>query len=114
MKQFKFFQRGKIARIEPGYIKLKDAYNRDKYLILNWSEYPCDGEGTYISTFQGNILMFYHFVRGLESNIKVYEIHKQYRGYFDASLTINNRNRGSLFIARKFYLTIKYSLHERL
>lgn len=109
MKDFKFFQRPKEARCQPGYVKLKDIHNRDKYLILNWSEYPSDENSVDIKTFQGNILDFYNFVRSLQSNIKVYEIHKQYRGYHEHSLVYGNRNRHNEFIARKFYLTIKYN-----
>jgi hypothetical protein len=109
MKDFKFFQKVKVARCQPGYVKFKDVHNRDKYLILNWSEYPSDMNDVDIKTFQGNILDFYNFVRSLQSNIKVYEIHKQYRGYHEHSLVYGNRNRHNEFIARKFYLTIKYN-----
>jgi hypothetical protein len=110
LKPFKFFQKAKVARCQPGYVKLKDVFNRNKYLILNWSEYPSDVNDVDIQTYQGNILNFYNFVRGHQSNIKVYEIHKQHRGYHHHSLVYGNRNRNNEFIARKFYLTIKYSL----
>jgi hypothetical protein len=117
-KEFKFFQKIKIPRTENGVIKLKDPFNRNKNLILNWSEFPYDGDDSDIQTFQGNILDFYNFVKNIEltrlMNIKVYEIFKQHRGYFDTSLVFGNRNRYNAFISRKFYLTIKYSLHERI
>ncbi len=110
VSSFKFFQRGNVARCQPGYVKLKDVHNRDKYLILNWSEYPSDENSVDMETFQGNILDFYNFVRDQQTNIKVYEIRKQHRGYFDTTLVYGNRHRNNLFIARKFYLTIIYSL----
>jgi hypothetical protein len=110
MNSFKFFQKAKVARCQPGYVKLKDIYNRDKYLVLNWSEYPSYVNDVDIQTFQGNILDFANFVWEQPSNIMVYEIYKQYRGYHDYSLTYGNLNRHNQFISRKFYLTIKYSL----
>lgn len=110
LSQFKFFQRINVARVEPGLVKLKDAHNRNKYLLCDWSEYPYECYDGYIKTFQGNILEFYNMIKDREVYPTIYEIHKQYRGYFDASLVYGNRNRHNLFIARKFYLTIKYSL----
>ena len=46
MKIFKFLQRSvvKQPRIEPGLVKLKDAHNRNKYLLCDWSEYPYRSE----------------------------------------------------------------------
>ena len=118
MKDFKFFQKIKTPRTELGVIKLKDPFNRNKNLILNWSQFPYDGDDSGIDTFRGNILDFYNFVQNIQLtgqlNIKVYEIFKQHRGYFDTSLVFSNRNRYNQFIPRKFYLTIKYSLHERI
>ena len=109
-KHFKFFQRIKVIRSEPGFVKLKDAYNRNKILMCDWSEYPVDQYVHNIRTFQGNILEFYNMVANMNVYPTVYEIHKQHRGYFDASIVFDNRNRYNLFIKRKFYLTIKYSL----
>ncbi len=110
MISFKYFQ--KIARVAPGLVKLKDAYNRDRYLLCDWSEYPNNSYEGFIKTFQGNILEFYNMIKDREVYPTVYEIHKQYRGYsdFDASITYNNHIRQNLFISRKFFLTIKYSL----
>lgn len=110
LKPFKFFQRIIIARAEDGHIKLKDAYNRNKYLMCEWSEYPDNPYEGFIKTFQGNILEFYNMIESRNVYPTVYEIYKQYRGYHDYSLVYGNRNMHNSFISRKFYLTIKYSL----
>ena len=110
MKDFKFFQRANFERTEPGSVKLKDPFNRDKYLFCNWSEYPENTYEGFIMTFQGNILEFYNWIQERSVYPTIYEIHKQYRGYHHHSLVYGNRNRHNQFISRKFYLTIKYSL----
>jgi hypothetical protein len=98
--------------VEAGLVKLKDAHNRNKYLMCDWSEYPDNPYEGFIKTFQGNILEFYNMIKDREVYPTVYEIYKQYRGYsdFNSSITYNNHIRPNLFISRKFYLTIKYSL----
>jgi hypothetical protein len=110
MKPFKFLQKNRIPRVSPGYLKLKDVHNRNKYLLCSWSEYPDNPYEGFIKTFQGNILEFYNMIKDREVYPTVYEVHKQHRGYFDASIVYDNHFRQNLFIGRKFYLTIKYSL----
>jgi hypothetical protein len=110
VNKFKFFRGLRTARIQPGNVKLKDIFNRTKYLLCDWSEYPYDGDDSQIRTYQGNILEFYNYIKREEVYPTIYEIQKQYRGYQSASLVYGNRNSYNEFISRKFYLTIRYTL----
>ena len=110
MNKFKFFGKNGVARIEQGFVKLKDARNRNAFLLCDWSEFPYDGNDSQIRTYQVNILDFYNFIERESYYPTIYEIYKQYRGYHNASLVFGNRNQHNLFIARKFYLTIKYTV----
>ena len=110
MTPFKFFRNIKTPRKSPGLIKLKDVFNRNKFIVLLWSEYPYDGDDSNILTFQGNVLDFYNYYKTQGVSPTVYEIYKQYRGQMDTTIVYSNRHRFNPFIARKYYLTIKYTL----
>ena len=79
-------------------------------MLITWSEFPYDGDDSHIRTFQGNILQFYNFVRHLPHGVTIYEIFKRCGGYFDDSIVFGTENRYNQFIARKFQLTIHYTI----
>jgi hypothetical protein len=108
LKEFKFLRIIKKPRTSVGMVKLKEEFNRDKYLIFIWSEYPEYPLDTNVTEFRGNILQFYNLTRG--SSPTIYEIYKKESGYFDRSMVFGNRDRFPEFIRRKAKLKIIYTL----
>jgi len=110
IKTFKFLQKIKKPRQSVGMVKLKEEFNRNKYMIFIWSEYPhypFDEDNSNLIRFEGNILQFYNLTRG--SSPTIYEIFKRETGFFDRSMVYGNRDRFPEFIRRKAKLTIIYS-----
>lgn len=108
LKEFKFLRIIKKPRTTVDMVKLKEEFNRDKYLIFIWSEYPEYPYDDNLIEFNGNILQFYNLTRG--TTPLIYEMYKKESGYFDRSMVFGNRDRFPEFIRRKAKLKIIYTL----
>lgn len=116
MKDFKFFQKIREPQSFLSFIKLKDRFNRDKYLQVKWEERTAEHDNSNVLTFQGNILEFYNMmgpfrVHRTAFTPTIYEIYKKQQGYFDRSLIYRDPIlRNSFFISRSAKLTILYKI----
>ena len=115
MEQFKFLVHRKQKR-EYGFFKLKDAHNRYANLMCVMSEYPDSPNDDEIKLYQGNILGFFMYINllrdpnGTRKLPTIYEMQLQYRGVTDRIFVYKNHFMLKNFIARKFYITVKYSI----
>ncbi len=121
LKEFKFLRIKKPERLQPGYIKFKDQFNRNKIMLINWCEYGHNVEfDDNRKTFSGNILQFYEHInfmkRCMDEPItpKIYEIYIRETGYFESTRVIGNQDRFDKFIRRKAKLVIVYSLNYNI